>query len=210
MWALTPCVQAVTYVSHTTQAISSIATRTAILTVTTQAPNALLGLITFGTTVQIHELGYEHCAKSFTFKGTKVRSYNRRLQPYVSWPEIVALKLAIVCNVTRLAAHLQGHRGRTLTMRVWLRLQCTRPPAATYMGFGCNTHGYRRQHVHGSRSWPRSSCTICSDSAPACAPARPAGRAARPSRTRGASLRAASCSLSSHGTARKTLHLAKC
>ena len=38
----------------------------------TQAPNALLGLITFGTTVQIHELGYEHCAKSFTFKGTKV------------------------------------------------------------------------------------------------------------------------------------------
>ena len=147
MWALTPCVQAVTYVSHTTQAISSIATRTAILTVTTQAPNALLGLITFGTTVQIHELGYEHCAKSFTFKGTKVRSYNRRLQPYVSWPEIVTLKLAIVCNVTRLAAHLQGHRGRTLTMRVWLRLQCTRPPAATYMGFGCNTHGYRLQHT---------------------------------------------------------------
>ena len=33
------------------------------------APNALLGLITFGTTVQIHELGYEHCAKSYTFSG---------------------------------------------------------------------------------------------------------------------------------------------
>ena len=35
------------------------------------APNALLGLITFGTTVQIHELGYEHCAKSYTFSGRK-------------------------------------------------------------------------------------------------------------------------------------------
>ena len=30
------------------------------------APTALLGLITYGTTVQIHELGYEHCAKSYT------------------------------------------------------------------------------------------------------------------------------------------------
>ena len=35
------------------------------------APNALLGLITFGTTVQVHELGYEHCAKSYTFKSSK-------------------------------------------------------------------------------------------------------------------------------------------
>ena len=35
------------------------------------APNALLGLITFGTTVQVHELGYEHCAKSYTFSGKK-------------------------------------------------------------------------------------------------------------------------------------------
>ena len=35
------------------------------------APNALLGLITYGTTVQVHELGYEHCAKSYTFSGKK-------------------------------------------------------------------------------------------------------------------------------------------
>jgi len=35
------------------------------------APTALLGLITFGTTVQVHELGYEHCVKSYTFVGTK-------------------------------------------------------------------------------------------------------------------------------------------
>jgi len=35
------------------------------------APNSLLGLITYGTVVQLHELGFEHCAKSYTFKGTK-------------------------------------------------------------------------------------------------------------------------------------------
>ena len=40
-------------------------------------PNALLGLITFGTTVQIHELGYEHCAKSYTFSGKKDLEPNR-------------------------------------------------------------------------------------------------------------------------------------
>ena len=38
------------------------------------APNALLGLITFGTTVQVHELGYEHCAKSYTFSGKRTWS----------------------------------------------------------------------------------------------------------------------------------------
>jgi len=35
------------------------------------APNALLGLITFGTVCEVHELGYEHCPKSYAFKGTK-------------------------------------------------------------------------------------------------------------------------------------------
>ena len=35
------------------------------------APTALIGLITFGTTVQVHELGYEHCVKSYTFSGQK-------------------------------------------------------------------------------------------------------------------------------------------
>ena len=30
------------------------------------APNARLGVITFSTTVQVHELGYEHCVKSYT------------------------------------------------------------------------------------------------------------------------------------------------
>ena len=41
------------------------------------APTALLGLITFGTTVQIHELGYEHCAKSYTFSHKKEVEPNR-------------------------------------------------------------------------------------------------------------------------------------
>mmetsp|Transcript_10146 Transcript_10146/g.29948 ORF Transcript_10146/g.29948 Transcript_10146/m.29948 type:complete len:761 (+) Transcript_10146:73-2355(+) len=31
----------------------------------------VVGLITFGTTVQIHEIGYEHCTKSYVFRGTK-------------------------------------------------------------------------------------------------------------------------------------------
>jgi protein transport protein SEC23 len=34
-------------------------------------PESLVGLITFGTTVQLHELGVEGCSKSFVFRGTK-------------------------------------------------------------------------------------------------------------------------------------------
>ncbi len=33
--------------------------------------NALVGLITFGTMAQVHELGYEACPKSYVFRGTK-------------------------------------------------------------------------------------------------------------------------------------------
>ncbi|KAJ1676691.1 GTPase-activating protein S23, partial [Spiromyces aspiralis] len=33
--------------------------------------DALVGLITFGTMVQVHELGYTECAKSYVFRGTK-------------------------------------------------------------------------------------------------------------------------------------------
>ena len=33
--------------------------------------NALVGLITFGTMVQVHELGFVECPKSYVFKGTK-------------------------------------------------------------------------------------------------------------------------------------------
>lgn len=34
-------------------------------------PNALVGLITFGTMTQIHEIGFSHCPKSYVFRGTK-------------------------------------------------------------------------------------------------------------------------------------------
>eukprot|EP00126_Sphaerothecum_destruens_P008410 Sdes_comp20201_c0_seq1m13515 len=33
--------------------------------------NSLVGLITYGTTVQFHELGYSDCSKSYIFRGTK-------------------------------------------------------------------------------------------------------------------------------------------
>lgn len=34
-------------------------------------PNALIGLITFGRMVQLHELGCEGISKSYVFRGTK-------------------------------------------------------------------------------------------------------------------------------------------
>ncbi|KAK4046777.1 GTPase-activating protein S23 [Microbotryomycetes sp. JL221] len=34
-------------------------------------PHALVGLITYGTMAQVHELGYTECPKSFVFRGTK-------------------------------------------------------------------------------------------------------------------------------------------
>ncbi|RIA99066.1 protein transporter SEC23 [Glomus cerebriforme] len=34
-------------------------------------PKALVGLITFGTMTQVHELGYSECPKSYVFRGTK-------------------------------------------------------------------------------------------------------------------------------------------
>lgn len=33
--------------------------------------NALIGLITYGKMVQLHELGCEGCSKSYVFRGTK-------------------------------------------------------------------------------------------------------------------------------------------
>ncbi len=34
-------------------------------------PNALIGLITYGKMVQVHELGCEGFSKSYVFRGTK-------------------------------------------------------------------------------------------------------------------------------------------
>jgi protein transport protein SEC23 len=34
-------------------------------------PNALVGLITYGTMAQVHEIGFQDCPKSYVFKGSK-------------------------------------------------------------------------------------------------------------------------------------------
>jgi len=45
-------------------------------------PNALVGLITFGKMVQVHELGCEGFSKSYVFRGTK--DFNAK-QIQVGW-----------------------------------------------------------------------------------------------------------------------------
>ncbi|KAI8322648.1 putative SEC23-component of COPII coat of ER-golgi vesicle [Martensiomyces pterosporus] len=47
-----------------------------ILSLSLIPPNALVGLITYGTMVQVHELGYQDCPKSYVFRGTK--EYNAK------------------------------------------------------------------------------------------------------------------------------------
>ncbi|KAJ5758254.1 uncharacterized protein N7511_006948 [Penicillium nucicola] len=42
-----------------------------IMSLSLLPPNALVGLITFGTMAQVHELGYTECAKSYVFRGSK-------------------------------------------------------------------------------------------------------------------------------------------
>lgn len=39
-------------------------------------PHALVGLVTYGTMAQVHELGYTECAKSYVFRGSK--DYNAK------------------------------------------------------------------------------------------------------------------------------------
>ncbi|KAJ2006702.1 GTPase-activating protein S23 [Coemansia thaxteri] len=47
-----------------------------ILALSLLPANALVGLITFGTMVQLHELGYQDCPKSYVFRGAK--DYNAK------------------------------------------------------------------------------------------------------------------------------------
>lgn len=42
-----------------------------IMSLSLLPPYALVGLITFGTMTQVHELGYTECAKSYVFRGSK-------------------------------------------------------------------------------------------------------------------------------------------
>lgn len=42
-----------------------------IMSLSLLPPNALVGLITYGTMAQVHELGYTECPKSYVFRGSK-------------------------------------------------------------------------------------------------------------------------------------------
>ncbi|GMM34095.1 GTPase-activating protein [Saccharomycopsis crataegensis] len=44
---------------------------TLIISLSVMPPNALVGVITYGTMVQVHDLGYETCPKSYVFRGDK-------------------------------------------------------------------------------------------------------------------------------------------
>lgn len=44
---------------------------TLVISLSLLPPNALVGIITFGTMVQVHDLGYETCPKSYIFRGDK-------------------------------------------------------------------------------------------------------------------------------------------
>ena len=82
------------------------------------APNALLGLITFGTTVQVHELGYEHCVKSYTCETMPTRTVLNpvlALAPSVgcdSWAPLCCRASSCVC-ASPLPHSLWRERRRT-------------------------------------------------------------------------------------------------
>jgi len=42
-----------------------------IMSLSLLPPNALVGLITYGTMAQVHEIGYQGCSKSYVFRGNK-------------------------------------------------------------------------------------------------------------------------------------------
>uniref|UniRef100_A0A8C7ZMH0 Protein transport protein SEC23 n=1 Tax=Oryzias sinensis TaxID=183150 RepID=A0A8C7ZMH0_9TELE len=59
-------------------------------------PNALVGLITFGRMVQVHELSCEGIAKSYVFRGTKDLT-SKQIQ-VVPWPPRMPLRRADSCG----------------------------------------------------------------------------------------------------------------
>ncbi|KAJ3580408.1 hypothetical protein NPX13_g154 [Xylaria arbuscula] len=61
------------YVVDTCQEDDSLAAlkESLIMSLSLLPENALVGLITFGTMVQVHEIGYTECAKSYVFRGSK-------------------------------------------------------------------------------------------------------------------------------------------
>jgi protein transport protein SEC23 len=61
------------YVVDTCQEADSLQAlkETLVMSLSLLPPNALVGLVTFGTMTQVHELGYTECAKSYVFRGNK-------------------------------------------------------------------------------------------------------------------------------------------
>lgn len=54
-------------------------------------PHALIGLVTYGTMVQVHELGFAEMPKSFVFRGTKEYS-TKHIQEMLGLPQATAAK----------------------------------------------------------------------------------------------------------------------
>jgi len=65
-------------------------------------PNALVGLITFGKMVQVHELGTEGCSKSYVFRGTK---------------DLTAKQIQDMLGIGRVAANAPGQSAQQPQMR---------------------------------------------------------------------------------------------
>lgn len=61
-------------------------------------PNALVGLITFGRMVQVHELSCEGIAKSYVFRGTKDLS-SKQIQ--VGAKTLMCPRIAACTNIKR-------------------------------------------------------------------------------------------------------------
>lgn len=60
-------------------------------------PNALVGLITFGKMVQVHELGCEGFSKSYVFRGTKDLNA-KQIQVCIKQNSIICLQ--VYCSNT--------------------------------------------------------------------------------------------------------------
>ncbi|KAI8998101.1 hypothetical protein BC832DRAFT_566185 [Gaertneriomyces semiglobifer] len=54
-------------------------------------PNALVGLITYGTMAQVHELGYSECPKSYVFRGSKEYT-SKQIQDMLGLSAVPALR----------------------------------------------------------------------------------------------------------------------
>jgi len=87
-------------------------------------PYALVGLITFGTMAQVHEIGYTECAKSYVFRGSKVGGETNYL-PHCNQ--------ACLHNVGVYREKRPGNAWyHTRWSETWLATAHTRPCASTH------------------------------------------------------------------------------